>query len=182
MPIADIDNPRASGIRLLERASGGALHWIDWLAHHRALGGRFGLAQPILFALVGAASAVVDVSLFWLLTRRGQLVPLVANAVSFGIAAGNSFILNKLLTFRHRKSRYGAKMQAPLFILARCLCLIVCSLALAVALHFAPSLVAKLLASAVTLGFAYGLSSRLVFREASRVAPRAKIAHHRLAQ
>ena len=125
---------------------------------------RCGFTQPILFALVSASSAVVDVSMFWLLTRRGQLAPLVANAASYGIAAGNSFILNKLLTFRHRKTRHGAKVQAALFVLARCLCLIVSTLALAAALRLAPSLVAKLMANAVTLGFAYLLSSRLVFR------------------
>jgi putative flippase GtrA len=123
----------------------------------------FELAQPMLFALIGASSSIIDLSVFWLLTRRGHLAPLVANAVSYGIAAGNSFILNKLLTFRHRRTRHSASVQAALFILARCLCLIVCTLALAVALHVAPSLVAKLIASAVTLGVAYMLSSRLVF-------------------
>jgi putative flippase GtrA len=73
-------------------------------------------------------------------------------------------MLNKLLTFGHRNTRHGVKVQAALFILARCLCLIVCTLALAAALHFAPSLVAKLIARAVTLGVAYALSSRMVFR------------------
>jgi putative flippase GtrA len=175
LPITDVDTPRASGGRVLERARVS----LCFLAG-RVPVTRFGLAQPILFALVGASSTVVDASLFCLLTRRGQLAPLAANAFSYGIAAGNSFILNKLLTFRHRKTRHGAKVQAALFILARCLCLMVCTLALATALQFAPSLVAKLIASAVTLGAvvsrrfvrrepwrcdsAYALSSRLVFR------------------
>ena len=159
MPIADVDTPRASGSRVLVRARV-ALYFLAG----RTPATRSHLAQPILFALVGASSTVVDVSMFCLLTRRGQLAPLAANAVSYGIAAGNSFILNKLLTFRHRKTRHGARVQAVLFILARCLCLMVCTLALAAALQFAPSLVAKLIASAVTLGVAYTLSSRLVFR------------------
>jgi putative flippase GtrA len=166
LPIADVETLRAPGSHVLvERARRFAS---ESLGGRRAPGARFDPAQPILFALVGASSAVLDVSMFWLLTRQGQLAPLVANAVSYGIAAGNSFILNKLLTFRHRKTRHGAKMQAALFILARCLCLIVCTLALAAALRFAPSLVAKLMASAVTLGVAYTLSSRLVFGEANR--------------
>jgi putative flippase GtrA len=58
-----------------------------FLAARQAPATRLGLAQPILFALVGASSTLVDVSLFWLLTRRGQLAPLVANALSYGIAA-----------------------------------------------------------------------------------------------
>jgi putative flippase GtrA len=160
LPIADVDTPRASGSRVLARAR---VAWC-FLAGRQAQATRCGFTQPILFALVAASSAAVDVSTFWLLTRRGQLAPLVANAASYGIAAANSFMLNKLLTFRHRKTRHGAKVQASLFVLARCLCLIVCTLALAVALRFAPSLVAKLMANAVTLVAAYTLSSRLVFR------------------
>jgi putative flippase GtrA len=159
LPIADVDIPRASGSRVLARARIG----LCFLAGRDAPA-RCGFTQPILFALVGASSAVVDVSMFWLLTRRGQLAPLVANAASYGIAAANSFILNKLLTFGHRKTRHGAKVQAALFVLARCLCLIVCTMALAAALRFAPSFVAKLMANAVTSVVAYTLSSRLVFR------------------
>ena len=160
MPITDVDTPRASG----SRVHLGARVGLCFLAGREAPATRCGFTQPILFALVGASSAVVDVSMFWLLTRRGQLAPLVANAASYGIAAANSFILNKLLTFRHRKTRHGAKVQAALFVLARCLCLIVCTLALAAALRVAPSLVAKLMANAVTSVVAYTLSSRLVFR------------------
>jgi len=165
LPIADVDTVVSSG-----RASGpasGRVQRASGLAPE-ALAGRvpgalFNLAQPMLFALVAASSAVIDVSLFWLLTHRGHLAPLVANAVGYAIAAGNSFVFNKLLTFRHRRTRHSARVQAALFILARCLCLFVSTLALAVALHFAPSLVAKLLACAVTFGVAYLLSSRLVF-------------------
>jgi putative flippase GtrA len=125
--------------------------------------------QPVLFALVGASSAVIDVSIFWLLTSRGHLAPLVANAVSYGIGGGNSFLLNSLLTFRHRRTGHSARMQVGLFVFVRCLCLLVSSVALAVALRLAPSLVAKLIANAITLGVAYALSSRLVFREAGRL-------------
>lgn len=160
MPIADVDTARASAMPLRVQRAGGLAS--DILAG-RVPGAPFELAQPVLFALIGASSTMIDVSLFWLLTHRGHLDPLVANAVSYGIAAGNSFILNKLLTFRHRRTRHNASMQAALFVLTRCLCLMVSTLALAVALHVAPSLVAKLLASAVTLGVAYMLNSRLVF-------------------
>ena len=95
MPIADVDTARASAMPLrVQRARGLAS---DVLAG-RVPGAPFELAQPVLFALIGASSTVIDVSLFWLLTHRGHLVPLVANAVSSGIAAGNSYDLSGNVT------------------------------------------------------------------------------------
>ena len=121
-------------------------------------------ATPVLFALVGASSTAIDVSIFWLLTSRAQLDPLLANVASYSLAAVNSFALNKLLTFRNRKTSRSATQQAGAFVLARLASLVVSSLALAVALQVVPSLAAKLVSIIVTFGLAYTLSSRLVFR------------------
>jgi putative flippase GtrA len=121
-------------------------------------------ATPVIFALVGASSTAIDVSIFWLLTSRAQLDPLLANVASYSLAAVNGFVLNKLLTFRNRKATRSTAGQAGAFVLARLASLVVSSLVLAGALQVVPSLAAKLVSIVVTFGFAYRLSSRLVFR------------------
>jgi putative flippase GtrA len=98
------------------------------------------------------------------LTGRVQMAPLLANAASYSLAAVNSFVLNRLLTFRNRKTTRSTTEQAGAFVLARLASLVVSSLVLAVALQLVPSLAAKLVSIIVTFGFAYTLSSRLVFR------------------
>ena len=118
----------------------------------------------MLFALVGASSTTLDVALFWLLIDLAQVPPLPANAVSYSLAAANSFLLNKFITFRHRKAQRGSVRQVAIFVLVRLTCLAVSSLVLAAALSLLSSLAAKLVSVAVTFTLAYTLSSRLVFR------------------
>ncbi len=118
----------------------------------------------MLFALVGASSTAIDFVLFWLLIELAQAQPLRANAVSYSLAAVNSFLLNKFVTFRHRETRYGSTWQVAAFVLVRSACLVVSSVVLAAALLFLSSLGAKLVSIVVTFFLAYTLSSRLVFR------------------
>ncbi|KAB2911083.1 MAG: GtrA family protein [Hyphomicrobiaceae bacterium] len=127
-----------------------------------ALMGR--VASPALFALVGASNTLVDIGLFWLLTELVQVPPLPANAVSFSLGAANSFVLNRLLTFRNRHTRRTAVGQLFVFALVTLACLAVSSLILSLALPLMPSLAAKLISTAATFVFAYTLASRLVFR------------------
>lgn len=120
--------------------------------------------SPSLFALVGAANTAVDVSVFLVLTELAQVPPLPANAVSYSLGAVNSFVLNKLLTFRDRETRRSPARQLIAFALVKLLCLALSSAVLALALALVPSLAAKLVSIVVTFVFAYTLSSRLVFR------------------
>lgn len=85
----------------------------------------------------------------WLLTRRGHLVPLVANAVNYGIAQLHSRqIADVPAQADAPQCEHSSGARHP----RACLCLIVRTLTLAVALHVAPSLVAKLIATDVRLG------------------------------
>jgi putative flippase GtrA len=65
---------------------------------------------PIFFGLVGAASTSIDVALYLLLTGAEYTSPVLANALSYGLAAISSFVLNKLITFRHRRLQTRAIM------------------------------------------------------------------------
>ena len=130
-----------------------------------ALGRRLALiAAPGTFALVGASSTAIDVTIFWVLVQLVQVPPLFANAISYSTGAINSFLLNKFVTFRARNTRRGSGEQLALFVVVRIACLVIASLVIALALPFMPSLAAKLVSIVVTFVVAYALSSRLVFR------------------
>jgi putative flippase GtrA len=61
--------------------------------HHHSI------REFVKFALVGILNTAVDVALFFVLTRLD--VPYVAaQVVSYSCGAGNSYVLNKLWTFR----------------------------------------------------------------------------------
>ena len=123
------------------------------------------LVAPATFALVGASSTAIDVGIFCILVELAHLPPLFANAVSYSVAAINSFFLNKFVTFRDRnRCRDALEEQLALFILVRGVCLAIGSIVLAIALDFMPSLFAKLVSIVPTFIVAYALSSRLVFR------------------
>ena len=127
-----------------------------------ALGGWLALAVvPATFALVGVSSTAIDIAIFWALVELVQVPPLLANAISYSTGAINSFLH---VTFRDRAARRGSGEQLALFIVVRLVCLAIASLVLAVALHFMPSLPAKLVSIVVTFVVAYALSSWLVFR------------------
>jgi putative flippase GtrA len=119
---------------------------------------------PATFALVGVSSTAIDIAIFWALVELAQVPPLLANAISYSTGAINSFLLNKFVTFRDRATRRRSGEQLALFIVVRLVCLAIASLVLAVALHFMPSLPAKLVSIVVTFVVAYALSSGLVFR------------------
>ncbi len=61
--------------------------------HHHTIG------EFVKFALVGLLNTGVDVAIFFLLTWLGVLY-LAAQVVSYSCGAANSYLLNKLWTFR----------------------------------------------------------------------------------
>jgi putative flippase GtrA len=71
------------------------------IARHRHSIGEF-----VKFALVGLLNTGVDVAIFFLLTRIGT--PYVAaQAVSYSCGAANSYLLNKVWTFRSSGLSYA---------------------------------------------------------------------------
>lgn len=75
------------------------MRWI--IARHRHSIGEF-----IKFALVGLLNTCVDVAIFFLLTRFA--IPyVVAQVVSYSCGAANSYLLNKVWTFRSSGLSYA---------------------------------------------------------------------------
>jgi putative flippase GtrA len=67
---------------------------------------RHPIGEFIKFVLVGLLNTGVDVAIFFLLTRSG--VPyLGAQVFSYGCGAANSYLLNKVWTFRSSGLSYG---------------------------------------------------------------------------
>ncbi|MBU4332084.1 GtrA family protein [Patescibacteria group bacterium] len=58
------------------------------------------LKQFIKFAIVGACCAVIDFGIYLILTRFANFNYLIANLISFSLAATANFIFNKFWTFR----------------------------------------------------------------------------------
>lgn len=73
---------------------------LGWLRNHRLLRPLW-LRQVIKFVLVGAFNTVLDVGLYYVLTRFLFLYYLLAKALSFAVAVTSSFILNRRFTFRN---------------------------------------------------------------------------------
>ena len=114
---------------------------------------------------MGASSTIIDVGIFWLLIDGWHTPPLLANTVSYSVGAINSFLLNKLITFRDRATLHSPARQLVTFVMVETSArLAVSSTVLALALPFMSSLAAKAISIVVTFILAYTLSSRLVFR------------------
>ena len=61
---------------------------------------RRGVRQFIKFGIVGASSAIIDWSIFYLLNLTFGVYYLIAKVLSFSVAVINSFIWNRRWTFR----------------------------------------------------------------------------------
>lgn len=118
-----------------------------------------------MFAAVGAVSTVIDVGIFWALTRAG-LHPLVANVVSYSSVGLLNYCLNARFTFGHRgesSAGIGSWRRLATFAAVKTLALALSSLSLAAALVYLPPLPAKGVSIVVTFAVSFLLSSRLVF-------------------
>ena len=120
--------------------------------------------RPATFALVGATNTAVDLAIFAALTLLAGFAPLLANAVSFSLAAVNSFVLNGLLTFADRGVALASAARAGRFALVTLATLAVSTLVLWLALPFMPAMLAKVVSIGATFLVGYALSSRLVYR------------------
>lgn len=75
------------------------------------------LVQGFRFALVGALNTLITWLIFLLLYRILHTGEIVANITGYVIGAINSFILNKLWTFRSRDRQPGTLMRETLLFL-----------------------------------------------------------------
>lgn len=73
---------------------------IDSVANHRLIATRPKVKQFVKFGLVGALNTLLDYGLYTVFVTFLDIHYLVANALSFGVAVTNSFILNRKWTFR----------------------------------------------------------------------------------
>jgi putative flippase GtrA len=84
--------------------------------------------------------------------RRG---PTTDYCNAWKVAVINSFLLNKLVTFRFRETRSSSILQLATFAIVRLLCLGISTMVLALSLLLVPSLGAKLGSMTITFFFAY---------------------------
>ena len=132
---------------------------------------RESFAQPVRFGIVGVANTCLDVAAFWLLARTLGTPLLVANSLSDTAGIVNSFILNRLWTFRGIAFRDRAGVQLPRFLLVSLVGLAVANLSLWFFAQLLPVMTAKLLSVAVTFAWNFFSSKRLVFRGATGRQP-----------
>jgi dolichol-phosphate mannosyltransferase len=76
---------------------------IEYLKHLSSLMWRKGeMLRFIKFCLVGGSGVLVNMGLYWLLTRFGGLVTTLAAAISIETSIISNFLLNNFFTFRRR--------------------------------------------------------------------------------
>jgi dolichol-phosphate mannosyltransferase len=76
---------------------------IEYLKHLSSLMWRKGeMLGFVKFCLVGGSGVLVNMGLYWLLTRRGGLPTTLAAAISIETSILSNFILNNFFTFRRR--------------------------------------------------------------------------------
>jgi len=121
------------------------------------------LLRPATFGAIGVINTVIDFLFFWLLINL--MPPLVANVISFGVGATNSFVLNSVVTFHDRKAEPGLSPRRGLrFASVTLACLALSSGTLFLLLHFLPVLYAKAVSIIATFAAGYIFNDRLVFK------------------
>lgn len=116
-----------------------------------------------LFAGVGVLNTLVDLAVFAALVTLLAVPPLMANVVSYGAGALNSYLMNGRVTFRARGVRLASWRRAARFAAVNLGCLLVSLAALAALSSFMPVLAAKLGSVIATFTCGYVLNSLLVY-------------------
>ena len=126
------------------------------------------IAQAARFGLVGVTNTLLDLGLYYLLTRSIDAfatLPVAAKVISYSIGLLNSYFLNRQWTFQSRASNRRA---LPLFAAASLGGLALNALVLNLALNRLGlgENASLLLATCASLGWNFLASKYLVFREA----------------
>ena len=129
-----------------------------------ALVGRFARARIGRFAVVGVVNTGLDLAVFAALHFGAGVALMPAHVAGFLIAATNSYLLNKIWTFRD-PSRGGVALRRGLGFLMVAAGGLAVSSAIVWLAHFVmPAMAAKLAAVVGSFAWNYWASSRLVFR------------------
>ena len=59
------------------------------------------IIQIIKFGIIGIINAIIDISLYWFLTRKLYVIKIISNVLSFLIANLFSFFTNRRITFKN---------------------------------------------------------------------------------
>lgn len=82
----------------------------DRVANHPHIAGRsLGVRQFMKFSIVGGVNTVVDFGFYLILTRLLDVPYVLASALSFTVAATNSYVWNRRWTFRDRATRVATQ-------------------------------------------------------------------------
>lgn len=130
------------------------------------------------FGFVGGIGFAVDATVLQTLVSRAHWSPYTARILSFGLAVTVTFVLNRLWTFRHRRTRSKTAVYVRYFLvqvtgaLINLLVFYLC-LNLVPPLHTWP-IFALAVGSAVALFFTFSASRRFVFVDRARTIPHSR--------
>lgn len=132
---------------------------------HRIAVARAHARRFIRFGGIGAANSLVDLGLFLVLVELLDWFPILANVTSYLVAVANSYVLNRLITFRDDKSAHGFFAGLLRFMGVGLIGLAISTISLGIFLYFLSPVPAKLLSILVTLFWNYSASWLFVFKD-----------------
>lgn|SRR5262245_75214 len=122
-------------------------------------------SPAITYGAIGVLNTVGDIALFAVLTGILGWSPVPANAVSFSLAAAQSYLLNAFVTFPAAGAPRNHARAAALFGAVTTASLSLSSVVIFVASVVLPPLAAKLVATVATFVFGYWAHKRLTFAD-----------------
>jgi putative flippase GtrA len=117
------------------------------------------------FAAVGVLNTAIDLATFALLYHAAGLALMPAHVAAFSLAVANSYVLNKLWTFRDASRGRQAALRGLGFLAVALGGLGVSSAIVWTAHFWMPAMAAKLAGVVGSFAWNYWASSRLVFRQ-----------------
>lgn len=123
-------------------------------------------ARMLRFGLVGCLNTAVDFLVFLLLLEVAGAHLLVANTMGVLAGATNSYLLNKVWTFRDPARGRANLVRYARFLAFNGVGLVIANVAIALLVLLMPPIPAKLGSIAVTMIWNYWTSHRFVYRPA----------------
>jgi putative flippase GtrA len=131
------------------------------------------------FGLVGASGAMVNLSLFWLLTQRLSTPYALAAPMAFEVAMFSNFLLNHHVTFSHQRSASGGIIDPSALLRYQLTALVGLAISLSV-LHLSvmafaiPPMLGNVLGIGAATGATFALSLRWAWQP-DRPRPAARV-------
>lgn len=118
----------------------------------------------IKFICVGLINTAIDFTVFFFLHWVIGLDIITSNVIAFGLAVTNSYIMNKLWSFKQTQFHYSTHKQFVIFIAVSVLSVVLNTGILVAGEPYIPILYLKILATVVTPLFNYLMYRYVVFR------------------